>query len=61
MKKFLSPSEISKLEDVHRTTVIGWVHGGEFENVRRVGNRFRVPLESYQKWREKSHVVVQTV
>lgn len=54
MKKYLNASQIAKLEDVNQVTAVNWVREGKFENARKVGREYRVPIESYRKWREST-------
>lgn len=56
MKKFLSASDIAKLEHVSNMTATRWVRKGIFPNARKVGKSFRVPLSDYHKWRESTKV-----
>lgn len=56
MKKFLSASEIAKLESVNKATAIRWITKGVFPNARMVGGKYRVPLPDYLKWREASKI-----
>ncbi|MFH1565156.1 MAG: helix-turn-helix domain-containing protein [bacterium] len=57
MKDFLTLKEISKLEKVSKQAVWYWVHRGDFPNVRKVGNTFRVPMRDYQVWREATQFI----
>jgi excisionase family DNA binding protein len=59
MRKFLSPSQIAKYEEVSRETVTRWIRQGSFPGTRRVGRRYKVPIESYNKWREGTEVSPQ--
>ncbi len=56
MKKFLSTSQIAKLEEVTPSTVQRWIRDGSFPNARKVGRVFRVPLDDYHQWREGTKV-----
>ncbi len=46
MKSFLTATQIAKLEEVTPTTVARWVREGRFEDVRKVGRVYRIPMES---------------
>lgn len=54
MKKFLTASEIGKLENVSAMTAIRWTQKGYFPNARKVGRTYRIPLSDYHKWREST-------
>ncbi len=56
MKGFLNASEIAKLEHVTSMTVQRWARNGVFLGVRKVGREYRIPLESYHKWRESTKI-----
>lgn len=56
MKKFLSASDIAKLENVSAMTAARWVRKGYFPNARKVGKSFRIPLSDYHKWRESTKI-----
>jgi excisionase family DNA binding protein len=59
MRKFLSPSQIAKYEEVTRETVTRWIREGFFPGTRRVGRRYKVPIESYNEWREGTKVPIK--
>ena len=59
MKKYLNAAQIAKLENVSHSAVTRWAHAGKFENVRKVGREFRIPIESYRKWRESTMIPSQ--
>ena len=52
MKDYLLPSQAAKLLDKSKVTVIRWIHKGRFENIRKVGDEFRIPLVSFNKFVE---------
>jgi excisionase family DNA binding protein len=54
MKKFLTASELGKLENVSAMTAIRWTQKGYFPNARKVGRTYRIPLSDYHKWREST-------
>ena len=54
MKKFLTATQIAKLEDVTRPAVSGWIRLGVFPGTRKVGREYRVPIDSYHAWREST-------
>jgi len=56
MKKFLSASEIAKIENVSKMTVNRWVQKSVFPNARMVGGKYRIPLEDYSRWRESTKI-----
>lgn len=57
MKQYLTATQIAKLEDVTQTTAGRWVREGQFEGARKVGRTYRIPIESYHKWRESTKIV----
>ena len=57
MKRFLTATQIAKLEDVAPPTVARWVREGKFEGARKVGREYRIPIESYDKWRESTKII----
>lgn len=54
MKKHLSISDIAQITDKERSTVFRWVKAGKFGKVRKVGNEYQVPLESFNRWWDKN-------
>ena len=52
MKIFLSVAEIANVTKKEKTTVLRWIKAGRFGNIRKVGNEYRVPHESFKKWWE---------
>jgi excisionase family DNA binding protein len=50
MKADLSITEIAKITGKERSTVVRWVKSGEFVNVRKIGNEYHVPIDSFKKW-----------
>lgn len=54
MKKFLTVTQIAKLEDVTREAVGRWVRLGMFPGTRKVGREYRVPFDAYHAWREST-------
>jgi excisionase family DNA binding protein len=50
MKVYLSVAEIADVTKKEKTTVLRWIKAGRFGNIRKVGNEFRVPHESFKKW-----------
>ena len=59
MKKYFNAQQIAKLEDITSTTVVRWIREGKFEDARKVGREYRVPLESYHTWRESTKLNVR--
>ena len=56
MKKYLTVSQIAKFEEVSRVTVARWIQKGAFPGARKVGRAYKVPIESYNSWRESTQV-----
>ena len=56
MKKFLSASDLAKLEHISTMTATRWIRKGVFPNARKVGKSFRIPLSDYHKWSESTKV-----
>lgn len=50
MKAYLSITEIAKITGKERSTVVRWVKSGEFFSVRKIGNEYHVPIDSFKKW-----------
>lgn len=59
MKSFLTATQIAKLEELTPTTVARWVREGRFEDVRKVGRVYRIPMESYRRWRETTKLTTE--
>ncbi len=70
MKSHLSVTEISKVAQKERSTIVRWIKAGKFGNVRKVGNEYQVPHVSFKKWwdenmsgfppQEKNHTISAT-
>ena len=56
MKSYLIPGQIAELEHVTRVSVVRWVKEGKFVGTRKVGREYRIPLESYHEWKEKTKI-----
>ena len=54
MKDYLNAGEIARLEGIGKATVTRYIKEGVFENVRKVACEWRVPIPSYEKWREST-------
>lgn len=54
MKSFLSVSEIAKITQKERSTIVRWITAGKFGNVRKVGNEYQVTHEKFRKWWNKN-------
>ena len=52
MKIFLSVAEIANVTKKEKTTVLRWIKAGRFGSIRKIGNEYRVPHESFKKWWE---------
>lgn len=52
MKAYLSVAEIANVTKKEKTTVLRWIKAGRFGSIRKVGNEYRVPHESFKKWLE---------
>lgn len=53
MKAFLSITEIAKITNKERSTVVRWVKSGEFGEARKLGNEYQVPIERFKQWWDK--------
>lgn len=53
MKAHLSITEIAKITNKERSTVVRWVKSGEFGDVRKVGNEYQVSIDSFKNWWDK--------
>lgn len=58
MRKFLTAPQIAKYEEVTSETVTRWIRNGVFPGTRRVGRSYKIPIDSYNKWREGTHLPV---
>lgn len=54
MKNYLNAGEIARLEEISKATVTRYIRQGVFEDVRMVAKEWRVPIASYEKWREST-------
>ena len=52
MKVYLSVAEIANVTKKEKTTVLRWIKAGRFGYIRKVGNEYRVPHNSFKKWWE---------
>ena len=52
MKVYLSVAEIANVTKKEKTTVLRWIKAGRFGSIRKVGNEYRIPHESFKKWWE---------
>lgn len=52
MRIFLSVAEIADVTKKEKTTVLRWIKAGRFGNIRKIGNEYRVPHDSFKKWWE---------
>ena len=52
MKVYLSVAEIADVTKKEKTTVLRWIKAGMFGNIRKIGNEYRVPHDSFKKWWE---------
>ena len=50
MKSYLSVTEIAKVTQKERSTIVRWIQAGKFDGVRMVGNEYQVPHGSFEKW-----------
>lgn len=58
MRKFLTAPQIAKYEEVTRETVTRWIRHGMFPGTRKVGRSYKIPIESYNRWRESTHIKI---
>lgn len=54
MKPYLSVTEIARVTQKERSTIVRWIKAGKFNNVRKVGNGYQIPHESFKKWWDKN-------
>ena len=54
MKNYLNAGEIARLEGIGKATVTRYIRDGVFGEVRKVAREWRVPIASYEKWREST-------
>lgn len=58
MKKYLGVKEIAQITNKERSTVFRWIRSGKLGEVRRVGNEYQVPMESFERWWAKNVTVI---
>jgi len=54
LKDYLNAGKIARLEGIGKATVTRYIKEGLFGNVRKVAREWRVPIPSYEKWREST-------
>ena len=54
MRAFLSITEIAKITNKERSTVVRWVKAGHFVGVRQVGNEYQIPIENFKRWWDRN-------
>jgi hypothetical protein len=54
MKSYLNAGEIARLENIGKATVTRYIRDGVFGEVRKVAREWRVPIASYEQWREST-------
>jgi len=52
--KYLTAAETAKRVQVEKSTVLRWIKKGTFKNVRKVGNKYQIPLSEVNKWWEEN-------
>ena len=52
--RYLTAADIAKRAQVEKSTVLRWIKNGKFKNVRKVGNKYHVPLSQFMKWWENN-------
>lgn len=60
MKKYLSVKDIAQITHKEHSTVFRWVKSGKLGQVRRVGNEYQVPLESFERWWKENVQVINS-
>lgn len=50
MKTYLSVTEIAKVTEKERSTIVRWVKAGKFGNVRKLGNEYQIPHKCFKQW-----------
>ncbi len=50
MKSYLTITDIAEITGKERSTIFRWIKAGLFEKVRKLGNEYQVPHESFHKW-----------
>lgn len=53
MKAYLSFAEIANVTKKEKTNVLRWIKVGRFGYIRKVGNEYGVPHESFKNWWER--------
>jgi len=54
MKHYLNAGEIARLEGIGKATVTRYIKDGVFDDVRKVARQWRIPIPSYERWREST-------
>lgn len=54
MKDHLSITDIAQITNKERSTIFRWVKAGKFGEVRKIGNEYQVPLESFNAWWDRN-------
>jgi len=57
MKDYLRPSEVAKILNRHKVTIIRWIRKGKFEDVQRINKEFRIPIASFKKFQESTKFI----
>lgn len=50
MKSYLSVTEIADITEKERSTVFRWIKSGKFGRVRKLGNEYQIPHDSFEQW-----------
>ena len=53
MKAYLSVTEIAQVAKKERSTIVRWIKMGKLGKIRKIGNEYQVPHESFKRWWEK--------
>ncbi|MCI0558938.1 MAG: helix-turn-helix domain-containing protein [Nitrososphaera sp.] len=54
MKAYLSVTEIAKVTQKERSTIVRWIKAGRFGKVLKLGNEYQVAHESFKRWWDKN-------
>lgn len=50
MKHYLTVTDIAQITSKERSTVFRWIKAGKFERVRKIGNEYQIPHDSFERW-----------
>lgn len=55
VRSYIGVKEAAKILKKERTTIVRWIKNGKFEDARKVGSEYEIPLRSFKKWYEENN------